>query len=112
MPADKTYLLASDPVPPFGAEADALGEWQLWDGELSRLCWSARMRLPEHLSQHDIRAVAQQRPDGSLMGDPLVFLDELGFEAADARLVAWALLSAAKVATNMSKPVESHGGVQ
>jgi hypothetical protein len=68
----------------------------------SRLCWSLPMSLPNHLASRDVRAVVQQKPDGTLADMPLVYLGEDGWSTADARSIAQALMAAADVGERMA----------
>jgi hypothetical protein len=95
--------VVSAALPP-GAATDNIGDWEIWNGATIRLCWSPPMHLPDHLLRHGVRAVVQQKPDGTLADEPLVYLGEDGWSTADARLIAQALVAAADVGERMATP--------
>ncbi len=74
----------------------------------TRLVWSTPMPLPEHLSSYDIRLVATQRPDGTIVSDdaaegPLVYIGGDDYTPGDVRVIATALLTAADLADKWTK---------
>lgn len=95
------------PSLPPGADPDNVGGWDTWGGANVRLVWSPPQPLPEHLAKYDVRAVVQQLPDGSTTREPVVCLGEYEYAAADARLVAEALVAAAAVGEQMAKDCEA-----
>ncbi|OBF96440.1 hypothetical protein A5790_05265 [Mycobacterium sp. 852002-51152_SCH6134967] len=60
------------------------------------------MPLPNRLASRDIRAVVQQKPDGTFADEPLVYLGEDCWSTSDARLIAGALIAAADAGERMA----------
>lgn len=92
---------ASPALPP-RTDPHAVGTWEAWEGVMSRLCWSHTVSLPGHLAAHDVRALVQQQPDGTLVDGPMVYLGGNGWSTSDARVVAEALLAAADLGDEMA----------
>lgn len=99
-----TIHTAPDPeVPlPAGADPDNVDNWELDSGKTSRLVWSR----PNPYAQNfkcDVRLVASQRPDGTIItGDPveepLVYVDGQDFSLSQARTLSLALAQAVALA--------------
>jgi hypothetical protein len=86
-------------------DSPELSVWDTGEGRMpERLVWSKPMPLPDHLKDHDVRAVVTQLADGTLVNDPengdqpRVFYGAEDHSPADARLVAAALHAAADMA--------------
>lgn len=101
-----TLTRGADPEPhvalPAGADPENVDAWDA--DPATRLVWSTAMPLPEHLASYDIRIVASQRLDGTIVrdeaaeGGPLVYLGGEGYTVEDSRQIARALLAAADLA--------------
>jgi hypothetical protein len=87
---------------PTGADPENVDDWQTDDGVTSRLVWSQREPLPDHLA-HDVLVVASQLTDGSIVSGnalegPFVYCSGEDYSVADARAIAQALMNAADLA--------------
>jgi hypothetical protein len=87
-------------APPPGADPERVDNWETNDGVTSRLVWSHAEVLTNGF---DIRLVASQRLDGSIITDdpsevPLVYIGGDDYSLDDARLVVRAILEIVKLA--------------
>jgi hypothetical protein len=83
---------------PVGADPENVDHWETSDGVTSRLVWSLPDPYPQEF-QCDVRVVATQRFDGSIIiGDPveepLIYVDGVDFTVRQARTLATALINA------------------
>ena len=93
---------------PVGADPENTDSWDTFRGVTSRLVWSKPEPLPEHLASYDIRLVAEQHLDGTILDaaiaddimheGPLVYIGGDAYSPADARLIAHALTAVADLA--------------
>ncbi|MDP7731499.1 hypothetical protein [Mycobacterium sp. TY813] len=96
-----TITPTPDPALPPGADPENVDGWDC-EAPSTRLVWSTPMPLPDHLECYDIRLVASQRRDGTIVSSdadgPLVYIGGEDYTPNDARLVADALVKAANLA--------------
>jgi hypothetical protein len=88
-------------LPP-DADPENIDNWETGsDSVTSRLVWSTPMTLAEGVDA-DVRIVASQRPDGSVIVDdsegPCIYVDDNDYTVREAREIARALIQAADLA--------------
>lgn len=89
-------------LPP-GADPEHTDNWETDNGVTSRLVWSLPDPLLKSTCEHDVRVVASQRLDGSIIVGvpsevPLVYLDGQDYSLEQARMLARAMLAAVALA--------------
>jgi len=97
-----TVTQPADVPLPDGADREDIDDWQTDDGVTSRLVWSLPDPNPQQFGC-DVRVVACQRVDGSIITDgphaeTLVYVDDEDYSLAHARILAQALIEAVDLA--------------
>ncbi|ANN97513.1 Uncharacterised protein [Mycobacteroides abscessus subsp. massiliense] len=109
-----TIPTATDLPLPVGADPEEADDWQLNpDGSRYRFIWSSPAKLPEGISDLDIRCVVCQHDDGTIPASgedaPEVWIGGSCFSIASASLIVNAIVQAVAQAVEWTSGARSDG---
>lgn len=104
-----------DVAPPPNADLENIDNWEVDGTTTGRLVWSKPMPLPDSLSASDVRIVATQRPDGSIVAGndiecPMVYVGGDDYSITEVRELVQALTAAADLADRWIGHTVTAGG--